>query len=242
MSRGLTEDTHRPSINALLRSAAVAYGPRAVGMLLSGVLDDGVVGLGAIHARGGVAVVQHPDDALFPAMPNNALASVPVDHQVAAAAAGQILAKLAEAQRVEIPMQADPNMELENRIAMGARYGGDFDAEVLGPPSGYTCPDCNGSLMSVGTKNYRCRIGHAWTADNLLMARDGETETALSIAMRSLQEKVHLSRTHADSVGRGALQRRYAEIADEAEHAIAVLRERLAELAPRTEKPPDEPT
>jgi two-component system chemotaxis response regulator CheB len=230
VSRGPTEDGHRPAINPLLRSVAVAFGPRAVGMLLSGVLDDGVLGLAAIRARGGVTVVQDPDDALFSDMPRNAIAAQLVDHEVAAGAAGRLFAKLAERPSEEAPMEPDPAMELENQIAMGPRFSDTFDAERLGSPSGFTCPDCNGSLMAVGATNYRCRVGHAWTPEALFRARDKETENALWVALRSLEEKAKLSRRHAGSVGPGALQRRYAEIAEETEHAVDVLRTRLADV------------
>jgi two-component system chemotaxis response regulator CheB len=229
VSRGPTEDGHRPAINPLMRSAAIAFGVRAVGVLLSGVLDDGVLGLAAIRARGGVTVVQDPDDALFPDMPRNAIAARIVDHEVSAGAAGRLFAKLAERAQEEVAMEPDPAMELENQIAMGPRFSDPFGAEELGPPSGFTCPDCNGSLMSVGSTNYRCRVGHAWTPEALFRARDKETENALWIALRSLEEKAKLSRKHAGSVGPGALQRRYAEIAKETEHAVEVLRNRLSE-------------
>jgi two-component system chemotaxis response regulator CheB len=84
--------------------------------------------------------------------------------------------------------------------------------------------------MSVGSTNYRCRVGHAWTPEALFRARDTETENALWIALRSLEEKAKLSRRHAGSVGPGALQRRYAEITQETEHAVEVLRSRLADI------------
>jgi two-component system chemotaxis response regulator CheB len=159
VSKGPTEDGFRPAINPLLRSAAMAYGPCAVGVLLSGVLDDGVLGLAAIRSRGGVTVVQDPDDALFPDMPRNALAAQTVDHEVTAKGAGRLLADLVQRPCEETAMKPDPAMELENRIAMGPRFSDVFDAENLGPPSGYTCPDCSGSLMAVGATSYRCR----WT-------------------------------------------------------------------------------
>lgn len=231
VSRGPTEDGHRPAINPLMRSVAVAYGPRAVGVLLSGVLDDGVLGLAAIRSRGGVTVVQDPDDALFPDMPRNAIAAQVVDYEVAAGASGRLLKALAERPGGEFTMVSDPAMEVENRIAMGSRYSGTFDAETLGPPSGFTCPDCNGSLISVGDTTYRCRVGHAWTPEALFRARDRETENALWIALRSLEEKAKLSRKHESTVGPGALQQRYAEIARETERAVDVLRARLTELA-----------
>jgi two-component system chemotaxis response regulator CheB len=83
--------------------------------------------------------------------------------------------------------------------------------------------------MSVSENNYRCRVGHAWTADALLKARDDEIENALWVALRSLREKVTLSRRLANQVGPGMLHSRYLELADEAEHAVTVLGKRLSE-------------
>ena len=98
-------------------------------------------------------------------------------------------------------IEPDPGMELENTIALGPRCSTEFDSEVLGPPSGYTCPDCNGSLLAVGEKNFRCRVGHAWSADHLLAARRYEVEGALWVALRSLHEKAKLSRRLAEDSG-----------------------------------------
>ena len=229
LSEGPTENGHRPAINALFRSVALNYGPKAIGILLSGVLDDGVLGLAAIRSRDGTTVVQHPDDALYPSMPINAIRAGVVDHQVAAVDVGALLTKLADRDIDERNMEADENMELENRIAMGRLFSTSFDAEALGPHSGYTCPDCNGSLMSASENNYRCRVGHAWTADALLKARDDEIENALWVALRSLREKATLSRKLASHVGPGMLYRRYTDLADEADHAVAVLGRRLSE-------------
>jgi two-component system chemotaxis response regulator CheB len=229
LSEGPTENGHRPAINALFRSVALNFGPHAIGVLLSGVLDDGVLGAGAIRSRGGTTIVQKPDDALYPSMPLNAIQADVVDHQVPAIEVGPLLAQLTERDIEERDMEPDESMELENRIAMGRRFSTSFDGESLGPHSGYTCPDCNGSLMSISENNYRCRVGHAWTADALLKARDDEIENALWIALRSLREKAALSRKLANQVGSGMLHRRYTEVADEAEHAVMVLGRRLSE-------------
>ena len=157
----------------------------------------------AIRSRDGVTVVQHPDDAPSPSMPINALQAGVVDHQVTAINVGALLAKLADREIQERDMEPDEGMEIENRIAMGRRFSTSFDAEALGPHSGYTCPDCNGSLMSVSDNNYRCRVGHAWTADALLKARHG------------------------------MLHRRYADLADEAKRAVTVTGRRLSEATSR---------
>ena len=240
LSQGPTESGYRPAVNALFRSVALMCGRRAVGVLLSGVLDDGVLGAAAIRSRGGTTVAQRPDDALFPSMPLNAIHAGVVDHQVTAAEAGTLLAKLADTEIEELQMEPDPSMELENRIAMAARFSTEFDGEALGRPSGYTCPDCIGSLMTLSEKNFRCHVGHAWSADALLTARDDEIEGALWVALRSLQEKVKLSRRLAETVGPGAMSRRYTELAQEAEHAMTLLGERLTEVSAESGNPGDQ--
>jgi two-component system chemotaxis response regulator CheB len=229
LSEGPTENGHRPAINALFRSVALNYGQHAVSVLLSGVLDDGTLGSAAIRSRGGTTIAQTPTDALFPAMPLNAIMAGVVDHEMAALEVGGLLKQLVDRVFEEREMEPDARMELENRIAMARRFSTEIDAEALGPPSGYTCPDCNGALISVSEGNYRCHVGHAWTADALLHARDDEIEGALWVAIRSLQEKAKLSRRLADQVSPGLLSERYEAMADESEHAMSVLGHRLSE-------------
>ena len=229
LSEGPTENGHRPAINALFRSVALSCGGAGIGVVLSGVLDDGVLGLAAIRSRGGTTIVQMPTDALFPSMPLNALEAGVVDHESTAGDIGQLLARLAERPVRDCGTAPGAELELENRIATGRRFSTEFDADELGPPSGYTCPDCNGSLMEVGLVNYRCRVGHAWTGNALLRARDHEVESALWAAIRSLQEKAKLSRRLADNLGVGTLNDRYNTVASESEHAAAVIGQRLSE-------------
>jgi len=231
LSRGPTENGHRPAINALFRSAAVAYGPRCIGVLLSGVLDNGVLGLDTIRSHGGVTIAQTPQDALFPAMPNNARAAGVLDCMADAADIGSVLERLAQRPIEDHRMERDLITEMENRIAMARPFSAEFDTQDIGPPSGYTCPDCHGSLVVVGETNFRCRVGHAWTPESLLIARDGEAEAALWVAVRSLQEKAKLARELASRVTAGALSRRYSDIAGEAEQALTVLTERIADTA-----------
>jgi two-component system chemotaxis response regulator CheB len=229
LSEGPTENGHRPAINALFRSVAMAYGPRAISVLLSGVRDDGVLGSATIRSRCGTTIAQEPADALFPTLPINAIQSGVIDHQAAAAEVGALLMKLADREVEEREMEPDAHTDLENRIAMGRRFSTAFDTEELGPPSGYTCPDCNGSLQATGEGSFRCQVGHAWTVEALLQARDEEVEGALWVAVRSLQEKSKLARRMAENAGAGVLRDRYIARAMEAERALTVLGQRLSE-------------
>lgn len=91
LGRGPRENRVRPSIDVLFRSAASAYGPRVIGVVLSGYLDDGAAGLLAIKQQGGIAVVQDPDDAQCPSMPQAALEAVAADHVVSLSEAGHLI-------------------------------------------------------------------------------------------------------------------------------------------------------
>jgi two-component system, chemotaxis family, protein-glutamate methylesterase/glutaminase len=228
LSDGPTENGHRPAIDALFRSVARSHGPRATGVLLSGVLDDGVLGCAAIRSRGGTTIAQRPTDAVFPDMPRNAIEAGVIDEEATAAEIGGLLAALAKREFEEPAMECDAKLELENRIAMGRRFSTRFDTEVLGAPPRYVCPDCHGSLQEVSDGNYRCQVGHGWTADALLQARDDEAEGALWVALRSLQEKCKMARKLAANIGPGRLYEKYTAIADEADHAVSVLGARLA--------------
>lgn len=223
LSQGPTENGHRPALNALFCSVAVAFAERSIGGLLSGALDDGVLGLGAIRARGGITAVRHPDDALFAAMPCHALVAGVLDHRVTAAGVGPLLAELAP-RRVEVaPREPDRRMGLENRIAMSSHYVEAAQADTLSEQSGFGCPDCNGSLVKVHGSGFRCRFGHAWTGEALVQARTDEVSRATWIAFCSLEEKAKL----AAAVKAGALFDRYIATAREAEQATAVPGEQL---------------
>lgn len=232
LSQGPTENGHRPAINALFRSVALTFKSQGIGVLLSGVLDDGVLGMAAIRSCGGTTIGQSPEDALFPAMPTNAANAGVVDRQAAAADVGAVLKELSQREIEDPEMEPDATMELENRIAMTSRFSTGFDAQELGAPSGYTCPDCNGSLVAIGEGNFRCHVGHAWTGDALLSARDDEVKGALWVALRSLQEKGRLIRDLAGEAEPGLLLQRYTAIAEETERALIVLSDRLSATAP----------
>ena len=74
LSRGLKVHNTRPAADPLFLSAAKAHGKRVIGVVLSGNSSDGAAGLKAIKEHGGMALVQHPEDAEMPSMPHAALA------------------------------------------------------------------------------------------------------------------------------------------------------------------------
>lgn len=239
LSHGPTESGHRPAVNATFRSAAIAAGPAAVGVVLSGALDDGALGLRAIVDRGGAALVQDPDEALYPGMPESALARTPTEHVYPVEVLGKVLDKLV---RAPVPAAAvappSPALLLEDRIA---RDGVRLDAVVpddVTPPSGHSCPDCGGSLVEVGGRDghYRCRIGHGWSAEALLGAHDLEFERALWTALRSLDEKTALARRMQENAGDriGLLGRRYENTVRECVAAAETLRRFLLAQDPGT--------
>lgn len=233
LSHGPTENGRRPAIDALFRAAAIVGGPRVMGVLLSGVLDDGVAGLVAIAGRGGKVLVQDPDEALYPGMPRHAMQALDVDHVLTAAAMGGVLDKLCRDEVEPNGAPAPPSvLRLENAIATAASSAlPGRDPEELGHMSGFTCPDCDGALVEISPgSRYRCRVGHAWTGEALLDAQGLAWERALAAGIRTLDEKAALSRRMADRArkrGSSALATRYDLHAAEALEAAALLREPL---------------
>ena len=197
--RGPRENGHRPAIDPLFRSAARHYGTRAVGVVLSGVLDDGSAGLCVLKQAGGVAVVQDPDDALYQPMPRNAMQATEVDHVAPALDIGPLLAKVVDeldSRGLERNAVADEKLDVELSL-ITMETDDPSEGEGLAPPSPFSCPDCQGVLNEVsaaGLPGYRCRVGHAWAAESLLAAQTMHLETALWMALRSLEEKVSLAR------------------------------------------------
>jgi two-component system chemotaxis response regulator CheB len=91
------EHFSRPSINCLFESVAMAWGPRSIGVILTGSGSDGAAGLTAIKRAGGVTIVQDPREALFDAMPRAALSTGCVDHILPLADIGPAIMRAAAA-------------------------------------------------------------------------------------------------------------------------------------------------
>jgi two-component system chemotaxis response regulator CheB len=229
LSKGPTENGHRPGVDALFRSAARAAGPRVIGAVLSGTLDDGTAGLMSIVARGGVAVIQDPSDAIYGGMPESALREVPSAYVAPVAELADAISKLTRERVDDLPPTAmSPVEQFEADIAERGLEEGGLRMNTIGEPSGFTCPDCDGSLITVpGTRRYRCRVGHAWTEEALAEQKDAELERALWTALRTLDEKISLGRRMERTAverGNGLVARRYAASVAEAAQAAAVLR------------------
>jgi two-component system chemotaxis response regulator CheB len=227
---GPKENRHRPSIDALFRSAAWSYGPRVIGVLLTGMLDDGTAGLWAIKSCGGIAVIQSPDDAKFPDMPRNARTWVDIDHELPLDRIPSLLARLARRPatgRHRVPART----RLETRAA---RLQGTIeDMDKLGQPSIFSCPACHGVLWEIkegGLLRYRCHTGHAFGSASLADAQADNTDTALNTALRSMHERSASLRRMAETYGRQhpELGARYRGKADELEQSASTLRKMLA--------------
>ncbi len=189
--RGPRENRHRPAVDPLFRSAAVTYGPRAVGVVLSGALDDGTAGLQAIKRRGGVAIVQDPEEALFPSMPASALQFAAVDHCLPLARIAPTLAAIAREPAGEEGAHPVPkDLEIEVRMA----EQNPATMATTPPPgelSALTCPECRGPLWEAhdnGLLRFRCRVGHAFSAESMLAEQSEALEEALWTAVNTLEE------------------------------------------------------
>lgn len=191
--KGARENRSRPAVDPLFRSAAVAYGSRVIGVVLTGLQDDGAAGLIAVKRCGGVTVVQDPKDAAYAAMPQKALDRVDVDHCVPIADMGQLLATLvARRPRKTKPVPSDIRIEAE----IAERVASDVaQVEGLGTQVPYNCPDCGGVLWEMDlpeTKRYRCHTGHSFTAATLLEGQSEKIEEILWISLRMFEEQKNL--------------------------------------------------
>ncbi|MHC1559014.1 chemotaxis protein CheB [Actinomycetospora sp. C-140] len=231
LTRGPKENGHRPGIDPLFRSIALEAGPGAVGVVLSGLLDDGAAGLLDIVRHGGTAVVQDAEDALYEAMPTAALEQVPGALVRRARDVGPTLDEILARPPLDV---ARPSAQLvyEVRVSRGEGYEM-TERDPPGRPVGMSCPDCSGPMFDVGSEErprYRCRTGHAWSAASLGAEQDDAVERALYAAMRALEDKVALSRrlaASAEARGAASVAERSQRSAEEALGSATVLRRLL---------------
>jgi two-component system chemotaxis response regulator CheB len=230
--RGPKENRHRPAIDPLFRSAAFTSCHRAVGVVLTGSLDDGTAGLRAIKRCGGIAVVQDPADAVFPSMPRSAIEHVDVDYIAPLAGIAPLLVQLAYEPARESDHPMDKKLEIENKI-LHMPHQDPEALDKLGTPSYFTCPECHGTLWEMQDgelTRFRCRVGHAYSADSMFAEHSDAVEDALWVAMRTLEESITLSRRMADRAkeqDRPMLEKRYRARAEETERHALVIRQLL---------------
>lgn len=233
LTRGPRENYARPSIDKMFRSAAATHGSRVIGVLLTGMLDDGVAGLRAIRDAGGAVIVQEPTSAAFPELPSRALLAVTPDRVLSIDAIGNAIASLAgEPVAIAIPPL---DLALEAKID---REGSDSPEKLstLGPATVLVCPECHGPLWKVGDqelRRFRCYLGHATTARELLVASAAEVESALWSAVRALNDRATMLETLADdakNIGNGQSAETYTSRAREARHQAELARKFMLDL------------
>ena len=181
---GPKENLHRPSIDALFRSAARWSGPRTIGVVLTGARDDGRTGMRAIKQRGGIAIVQDPLEAPFPSMPMSVMQEIKVDYSLPLSEIPPLLNRLSHESAAEEGRYPVPDeVEIEARITVQEMESDEFIASVekLGKISKLTCPDCHGALWEIYDDEllrYRCHVGHAFSAESLSEGQSQMLEVA----------------------------------------------------------------
>jgi two-component system, chemotaxis family, protein-glutamate methylesterase/glutaminase len=234
LTNGPREHSCRPAIDPLFRSAAAHVKSRCIGVILSGMLDDGTAGLLAIKQMGGTAIVQDPKSSLFPSMPQSAIDHVAVDFIKPPAAIGPLLGELC---RTPGSVELGENKIVETETAIDELKAEPDASTLLGKSSEFACPECAGVLWAIseesGDVRYRCRVGHAYSATTLIDSQAEVFEKALWSAIRALREKADLSKRVETSLrkkNRHSMADRYARDADkavaEAAHLISMIDER----------------
>jgi two-component system chemotaxis response regulator CheB len=240
--RGPRENLLRPAIDPLFRSAAVAYGPRVVAVVLSGTRDDGAAGAAAVSRRGGGVVVQDPEEAVFPEMPLNAIARDHPDYVLPLPEMTATLIQLVRSFRsggTPVTMGAEMNQDVQGDVDLEARYAAlerhavERD-QAPGELTPFSCPECGGALWETRDADlprYRCRVGHAYATDAMVEDQSNAVDKALWTALRALLERASLSERIAQRVrggnGSNATAERFDRLAEEAHAQAAVIRDVL---------------
>jgi two-component system chemotaxis response regulator CheB len=218
---GPRENNHRPAVDALFRSAALARGGDVVGVVLSGTRDDGTAGLAVIKAQGGLAVVQDPNDALYSGMPASAIANVAVDSVVPASRIAEVIIAMVNGHNSpQSPDSSSPS-----------------DPQQGEDPGVTICPECGGVLTEhheAGMPQWKCRVGHRYSPESLVDAQGNDVESALWAAVRALEDRVLVLSRMAERLelrGQARSARRFRRRASDASDQAQVVRRALAEAA-----------
>ncbi len=204
VTKGPKENLTRPAIDPLFRTAARFYGPRAIGVVLTGNLNDGTVGLVEVTRAGGLAVVQDPDDAQYPSMPASALRYVKVDHRARLRELGPLLVRLTSQEFPPEPAErrVSARLVMESKFASLGTLDEVEKMETIGTIAPYSCPECHGPVWRMngeGPLRFRCHVGHAYTAETMQVGQAQSCEATLWDLLRTLEERAALLREMADS-------------------------------------------
>jgi two-component system chemotaxis response regulator CheB len=226
--KGPRENRWRPAIDPLFRSAAIAFGPRVIGIVLGGFLDDGSAGLKAIKRCGGLAIVKAPDGSESSAMPEHAIRAVGADHIVSVHEIGVLISRLVE-ENVDVKFSPPEDLKKEVHLVSGMT---DIINDDVGTPVPLTCPDCGGPLKEIQDSDemhhYRCIVGHAYSPASLMSEQKLKIEQALWAGIRMMEERVNLFFTSAKRErehGRGRSAELYEEKAREAHNNATLIRD-----------------
>lgn len=201
LGNGPKENRSRPAVDVLFRTAAHAYGSRAIGVVLSGVLNDGTAGLMSIKTHGGKSIVQDPNEAVFDGMPRSAIALTEVDHVLKAAEIGPLLGTLIAGALGE-EGDEDTMPEYKDQADVGEVGGPGIEHMVASyPPSALTCPSCGGAVWQLQEQSltlFKCHVGHSYTAELMLEEQSEAVDEAAWVLLRAISESVHLRRKLAE--------------------------------------------
>ncbi len=212
ITKGAHENRSRPAIDPLFRSAAVEFGNKTIGILLTGYLDDGSAGLLAIQRCGGICIVQDPADAEYPDMPRNALNQMKADYCIPLSEMGGVLNKLS-LKKTGKSKPVPKDILIEAKIAK--RVLSDLPSvNALGEQVPFNCPGCGGVLwkMKQGSQiRYRCHTGHAYTAAALEAEQLSKIEETMWTALRMFEERknllITLAKDQRGSAAKSSLER-----------------------------------
>lgn len=228
LGRGPRENMARPAIDPLFRSIGLSAGSGAIGVLLSGMLNDGASGLADLKRCGGITVVQSPLDSVEGEMPRSALLASDVDYRAPSRDLADLLVRLVDEEAGPTP---DPSasISLEVAIAMGRPSDTPTLSEIADPVA-LNCPGCGGTLSQIRRTplRFRCQVGHGYTAEALAEQQEGSVDEAMRIAMRVIGERAVLMEKmagDANSAGRTAAGSVFAERAAEYRNSAVVLME-----------------
>jgi two-component system, chemotaxis family, protein-glutamate methylesterase/glutaminase len=213
----------RPAVDPLFRSAARWYGPRVIGVVLSGSLDDGAAGLAAIQARGGACLVQDPDEAMFPSMPLAAAAAAPEAKVLPVAELAIAIVDLAGQPISTEPDPPSPDLVAETDLA---EHGRRLAGTQPGAPIPIGCPDCRGGMSRVdvaGQPHFVCHVGHSFGAETLVAAQSDIAENSLQTAVSVLEEREATHRMLAEQTT-GSTREEHLRAAEQAARAAASIR------------------